>query len=117
MCVYGCVDRVIELVRFVKYTLRACIPRFVSLIVSKKKHVIIGATVVSARAGEAISELSVAIANKLTMKQVASAMHPYPAFNCAIQFIAAEYAINDLLFHTTTGRWLRSRYGSDQSEK
>ena len=53
---------------------------------------IVGATLVAAHAGEMISELTLAIANKLEMKALAETVHCYPTQAEVFQRIALEYA-------------------------
>ncbi|MGH8141462.1 MAG: dihydrolipoyl dehydrogenase family protein [Steroidobacteraceae bacterium] len=58
---------------------------------------ILGATVMGERAGEALAEISLAMASGLTLRQVAAAIHPYPTYNSAIQLLATQMAIQDRL--------------------
>jgi pyruvate/2-oxoglutarate dehydrogenase complex dihydrolipoamide dehydrogenase (E3) component len=64
--------------------------------------VIIGATIVAARAGEMSAEMSVAIARRLKVGDIATAIHAYPTYATALQQMAGEAA--------TTG-WIRSAQG------
>src|SRR5262245_8723444 len=52
---------------------------------------IVGATLVAAHAGEMISELTLAITSKLTMKALAETVHCYPTQAEVFQRIALEY--------------------------
>jgi pyruvate/2-oxoglutarate dehydrogenase complex dihydrolipoamide dehydrogenase (E3) component len=69
---------------------------FIKVIASKNGR-ILGATVVADRAGETISEIVLAIQNGLRLKDIAGAIHPYPTYSTAIQQLAAEATIKQLL--------------------
>ena len=47
----------------------------------EKTHVIIGAQLLCARATDMISEFAVAIAQKLTLEEMASVIRPHPSFS------------------------------------
>lgn len=64
---------------------------FVKVLVGKGTDRIIGATIVSAHAGDLISELSVAMAGKIGLKTLANVIHPYPTQAEAIRRVAAAY--------------------------
>lgn len=53
---------------------------FVRLVVDKRGH-ILGATVVGPRAGESLGELTLAITQGLTTRDLAGVTHPYPTYN------------------------------------
>jgi pyruvate/2-oxoglutarate dehydrogenase complex dihydrolipoamide dehydrogenase (E3) component len=53
---------------------------------------IVGATLVAAHAGEMISELTVAIAQKVPLEALAETIHSYPTQAEVFQRIALEYA-------------------------
>ena len=61
---------------------------------------IVGATLVAAHAGEMISELTLAITNKLTMQALAETVHCYPTQAEVFQRIALSYKPEK----TTSGR-------------
>jgi pyruvate/2-oxoglutarate dehydrogenase complex dihydrolipoamide dehydrogenase (E3) component len=75
-------------------------------IVTKKGGVVVGAAIVAGRAGEAISELVFAIKNGWRLKDIAGAIHAYPTYSTAIQQLAAEATITQLL-SGTQGRIIR----------
>jgi pyruvate/2-oxoglutarate dehydrogenase complex dihydrolipoamide dehydrogenase (E3) component len=75
-------------------------------VVSKKDGTILGATIVAARAGEAITEFIVAIKNNLKVADLAGAIHAYPTYSTAVQQLAAGVAIDNLL-SGTTGKVIR----------
>jgi pyruvate/2-oxoglutarate dehydrogenase complex dihydrolipoamide dehydrogenase (E3) component len=52
---------------------------------------IVGATLVAAHAGEMISEVTLAITNKLTLEKLADTVHCYPTQAEAFQRVALEY--------------------------
>ena len=65
--------------------------------VTKQNGVVVGATVVAGRAGEAISEIVFAIKHGWRLKDIAGAIHAYPTYSTAIQQLAAEATITRLL--------------------
>jgi pyruvate/2-oxoglutarate dehydrogenase complex dihydrolipoamide dehydrogenase (E3) component len=75
-------------------------------IVTKKGGVVVGATIVAGRAGEAISEIVFAIKNGWRLKDIAGVIHAYPTYATAIQQLAAESTITQLL-SGTQGRIIR----------
>jgi pyruvate/2-oxoglutarate dehydrogenase complex dihydrolipoamide dehydrogenase (E3) component len=64
---------------------------FAALYTRKGSDVIVGATLVAAHAGEMICELTLAIANKLTMHALAETVHCYPTQAEVFQRIALSY--------------------------
>ena len=64
-------------------------------LVGHKNGRILGATIVAPRAGEMISELSVAMQNKISLRDIADTIHPYPAYSVGVQLAAADEATND----------------------
>ena len=64
---------------------------FAALYTRKGTGEIVGATLVAAHAGEMISELTLAITNKLTMKALAETVHCYPTQAEVFQRIALAY--------------------------
>jgi pyruvate/2-oxoglutarate dehydrogenase complex dihydrolipoamide dehydrogenase (E3) component len=63
---------------------------------------IIGATIVATRAGEVSAEISVAIARRLKVGDIATAIHAYPTYATAMQQIASGMA---------TSGWISSTQG------
>ncbi|WP_308468481.1 dihydrolipoyl dehydrogenase family protein [Rathayibacter soli] len=53
-------------------------------IVTDRKGVLLGATIVGPRAGESLAEVTLAVKNRLTAGQIAGTTHPYPTFNDAV---------------------------------
>ncbi|MHB9074803.1 MAG: mercuric reductase [Desulfobaccales bacterium] len=72
---------------------------FAALYTRQGRGEIVGATLVAAHAGEMISELTLAITNKLTMQALAETVHCYPTQAEVFQRIALEY-----LAKQTSGR-------------
>ena len=64
---------------------------FAALYTRKSSPEIVGATLVAAHAGEMISELTLAITNKLTMQALAETVHCYPTQAEVFQRIALSY--------------------------
>ena len=69
---------------------------FVKL-VTKKDGTILGATIVAGRAGEAITEVVVAIKQGLKAADLAGAIHAYPTYSTAVQQMAADAAVESML--------------------
>jgi pyruvate/2-oxoglutarate dehydrogenase complex dihydrolipoamide dehydrogenase (E3) component len=70
-------------------------------IIAKLDGTILAATVVAARAGEAIVELIVAMNRGMKMKELAGTIHPYPTYSTAVQQMAAGIAVEQLLGGTS----------------
>jgi pyruvate/2-oxoglutarate dehydrogenase complex dihydrolipoamide dehydrogenase (E3) component len=70
---------------------------FAALYTRKGSGEIVGATLVAAHAGEMISELTLAITNKLTMKALAETVHCYPTQAEVFQRIALSYKPEKLM--------------------
>ena len=75
---------------------------FLEIIVGRT-GLIIGATCVTSRAGEIISELALAMTHDLTIQDVANTIHPYPTYSTVIMQLAAEFATSSF-FESTKGR-------------
>lgn len=71
--------------------------------VFKNDGTLLGATMVASRAGDAISELVLAVKQGLKAHELANAIHPYPTYSTAVQQVAAELA-TELALSSTTGR-------------
>lgn len=74
---------------------------FIKLI-ADRRGVLIGATIVASRAGEMSGELSLAIAQRLRIGDLATAVHAYPTYATALQQMASQVA---------TTRWTSSVAG------
>lgn len=74
-------------------------------LVAKDDGTVAGATIVAARAGEAITELILAIQHNWKVTDLAGAIHAYPTYSTAVQQMAADMAIESLL-SGTSGRIL-----------
>ena len=64
---------------------------FARVHVKKGSDQIVGATIVARNAGDLISEISLAMTNKLGLRQIASTIHPYPTQADAIRRIGDQY--------------------------
>jgi pyruvate/2-oxoglutarate dehydrogenase complex dihydrolipoamide dehydrogenase (E3) component len=71
-------------------------------IVTEAGGAIVGATIVAHRAGDVSAEMSVAIAQRLTIRDIAAAVHAYPTYATAVEQMASELA---------TSNWLSSVQG------
>jgi len=81
---------------------------FVRVHVRKGTDEILGATIVSAHAGELISEITLAMNGKLGLKTIGSAIHPYPTQAEAIRKVGDLYNRTRLtpLVKKLMGKWL-----------
>ncbi len=66
-------------------------------IIAKKDGTIVGATAVNARAGEIIAEFAIAMRHNLKVGDLAGVIHPYPTYATAVQQLAGEMAVEELL--------------------
>jgi pyruvate/2-oxoglutarate dehydrogenase complex dihydrolipoamide dehydrogenase (E3) component len=76
-------------------------------IITKEDGAIVGATIIAARAGEAIVELIIAMKKKMKVGDLAGAIHPYPTYSMAVQQMTADMAVDDLL-SGTSGKVVRA---------
>src|SRR6185437_6931761 len=58
---------------------------------------LLGASVMGQRAGEVIAELSLAMAQHLRLSDLASAIHPYPTYNSAVQLLATQMSLKQFM--------------------
>ncbi len=81
---------------------------FVRVHVRKGTDQILGATIVSAHAGDLISEITLAMNGKLGLKTIGSAIHPYPTQAEAIRKVGDLYNRTRLtpLVKKLMGKWL-----------
>lgn len=75
-------------------------------VMTKRDGTLLGATIVAARAGEAITEFAVALKNNLKVIDLASAIHAYPTYSTAAQQLAAGVAIDSVL-SSASGKIIR----------
>ncbi len=71
-------------------------------VVARANGKILGATIVSERAGEMIAEFVLAMENGLGLSEIATSVHAYPTWSSAVQQMSSEEAMN---------RFLESRMG------
>ena len=64
-------------------------------LVAKKDGAVLGGTIVAGRAGEAITELIVAISQGMKVADIAGAIHAYPTCSTAVQQLTADMAIRN----------------------
>jgi len=75
-------------------------------ILAHRNGLIVGASIVAERAGETITEISVAMRNRLKLRDLAATIHPYPTYSTGIQHLATAMAV-ETSFSGTSGRVLR----------
>jgi dihydrolipoamide dehydrogenase len=83
---------------------------FAKLYVKAGTDEILGATIVARHAGDMISEITLAITNKLGVGAIANTIHPYPTQAEAIRKAADQHSLKRLTsFKQLTSAWLRWR--------
>ncbi len=75
-------------------------------IVARSNGLILGASIVGERAGETITEVAIAMRNKLKLADLAATIHPYPTYSTGVQLLATKMAVEHA-FSGTLGRILR----------
>lgn len=75
-------------------------------IIARRNGLIVGASIVGERAGEAITEISVAMRNRLSLSDLAATVHPYPTYSTGVQLLATTMAI-ERSFSGTSGKLIR----------
>jgi pyruvate/2-oxoglutarate dehydrogenase complex dihydrolipoamide dehydrogenase (E3) component len=75
-------------------------------VIAKKDGTVLGATIVAGRAGDAITEFILAMRQHVKLPDLAGAIHVYPTYSTAVQQLAAETAIENLL-SGASGRIIR----------
>ena len=75
-------------------------------IVARSNGIILGASIVGERAGETITEIAIAMRNKLKLADLAATIHPYPTYSTGVQLLATKMAVEHA-FSGASGRILR----------
>jgi pyruvate/2-oxoglutarate dehydrogenase complex dihydrolipoamide dehydrogenase (E3) component len=75
-------------------------------IIARRSGHIVGASIVGERAGEAITEISVAMRNRLTLRDLSATVHPYPTYSTGVQLLATSMAV-ERSFAGTSGKLIR----------
>lgn len=75
-------------------------------IIARGNGAILGATIVGERAGETITEMAVAMRNRLKLSDLAATIHPYPTYSTGIQLLATKMAV-ERAFSGTSGKMIR----------
>jgi pyruvate/2-oxoglutarate dehydrogenase complex dihydrolipoamide dehydrogenase (E3) component len=75
-------------------------------VITDQDSTILGASMVAARAGEAIVELVIAMKSKLKIADLAGTIHPYPTYSTGVQQLAADITVTHLL-SGTSGKLIR----------
>jgi pyruvate/2-oxoglutarate dehydrogenase complex dihydrolipoamide dehydrogenase (E3) component len=75
-------------------------------IIARRSGQIVGASIIGERAGEAITEISVAMRNHLTLSDLSATIHPYPTYSTGVQLLAASMAV-ERSFAGTSGKLIR----------
>ncbi len=70
---------------------------FVKIITKRWSSQILGATIVCSRAGEMLSEISLAMFSKIPLRKLSALIHPYPTYNLAIRRCADEWLTKTIL--------------------
>jgi pyruvate/2-oxoglutarate dehydrogenase complex dihydrolipoamide dehydrogenase (E3) component len=75
-------------------------------IIARHNGMIVGASIVGERAGEAITEISVAMSHRLTLSDLSATVHPYPTYSSGVQLLATAMAV-ERSFSGIRGRFIR----------
>lgn len=75
-------------------------------IIARADGTILGATIMGERAGEAITEIAIAMRNKLRLSDLAATIHPYPTYSTGIQLLATSMSVESA-FSGLSGRLIR----------
>ena len=93
-------SRVDWTVDFPKVSKRVLWMARVKLVADRERGVLIGATLVTPRAGEIVGELVLAIKLRTPLKALADVIHPFPAFNrvlgATVEELAAKTAMQQV---------------------
>ena len=76
-------------------------------IIAKQDGTILGATMVGRRAGDALTEIVLAMQKKIRLSDLASVIHPYPTYSTGIQLLATEMAMTQAM-SGVSGRLIRA---------
>lgn len=76
-------------------------------IITRRDGTILGATMVSRRAGDAITEIVLAMQKKIRVADIAGVIHPYPTYSTRIQLLATEMAMAHAM-SGVSGRLIRA---------
>jgi pyruvate/2-oxoglutarate dehydrogenase complex dihydrolipoamide dehydrogenase (E3) component len=75
-------------------------------IIARRNGLIVGASIVGERAGEAITEISLAMTHGLTLSDLSTTVHPYPTYSTGVQLLATAMAV-ERSFSGIRGRFIR----------
>lgn len=67
---------------------------------------LLGATIVAERAGEMITELAFAVYKKISLRTIASVVHPYPSYSDVVKKAASKLLVREL-FASRAGQLLK----------
>ena len=74
----------------------------VKLVADRERGVLIGATLVTPRAGEIVGELVLAIKLRTPLKTLADVIHPFPAFNRVLGATVEELVAKTAMQHVAS---------------
>lgn len=75
-------------------------------IIAHRNGRILGASIMGERAGETITEIAIAMRNKLKLSDLAATIHPYPTYSTGIQLLTTKMAV-ELAFSGAPGKFIR----------
>jgi pyruvate/2-oxoglutarate dehydrogenase complex dihydrolipoamide dehydrogenase (E3) component len=70
---------------------------FVKIVTKRWSSHILGATIICPRAGEMLSEISLAMFAKIPLRKLAGLIHPYPTYSLAIRRAADKWLSQTIL--------------------
>jgi len=75
-------------------------------IIARKGGRILGASIVGERAGETVTEIALAMRNKLKLSDLAATIHPYPTYSTGLQLLATQMSVEQA-FSGAAGKMIR----------
>jgi len=75
-------------------------------IIARRDGILLGASIVGERAGETITEIAIAMRNRLKLSDIAATIHPYPTYSTGVQLLATRMSFENA-FSGTSGKVIR----------
>ena len=75
-------------------------------IIARRDGILLGASIVGERAGETITEIAIAMRNRLKLSDIAATIHPYPTYSTGVQLLATRMSFENA-FSGASGKVIR----------
>jgi len=66
----------------------------IKVFATRRQGMILGATILGARAGEMIGEFALTVKNRLALGEIAATIHPYPTYGGGVRRVADQWALS-----------------------